>query len=150
MCLRSGRERLRQVVCYEFFALALSVPIYAFSAGHDLTAALPVMLAMSLAEMCWGGIHDSVYDWVDLQRNGIIADQRSNKGRAIHALSREASTAVVTVPVIMVMGGHSFVEALLLDAMLTLLYAAYAFVFFRVYDRVFPIKAAVHQDMLEA
>jgi uncharacterized membrane protein len=60
--------------------------------------------------------------------------------RLVHALSHEASSLVVTLPVLMGPGGLGFMEALLADLGLTVIYAGYAYVFHWFYDRVRPVR----------
>ncbi len=139
MTLRSPRERIIMLCAYEICALGLSVPFYALQADRGGSQALITMLAMMLAEMIWAMAHDYGFDRADFRLSGRVASARPRRWRVVHALSREGTTVVVTLPVLIFMGGHGFTEALLLDLQLTLLYAGYAFVFYVVYDRIRPV-----------
>jgi uncharacterized membrane protein len=58
----------------------------------------------------------------------------------VHAISHEATTLVVTLPILMGLGGLTFWTALVVDLGLTLLYTGYAYVFHNVYDRLRPMR----------
>jgi uncharacterized membrane protein len=62
------------------------------------------------------------------------------KWRVLHAAGLEVSTVVVTLPILIFLGGHGFLEALLLDIGLSALYAGYGFVFHLVYDWLRPVR----------
>ncbi|MFM7445024.1 MAG: PACE efflux transporter [Tabrizicola sp.] len=140
MTLRSPRERLIQTISYEFGGLCLSVPLVALFGGGSTGEAFWLMLALSVAVMIWSPIHNTVFDWLDLRLSGRLASDRPQRWRLVHAASHEATTIVVTLPILIWLGGFSFWAALLADLGLTLLYAAYAYVFHLVYDRLRPVR----------
>jgi uncharacterized membrane protein len=74
--------------------------------------------------------------------SGRVASDRPQKWRVVHAVSHEATTVVVTLPILVWLGGHGWGEALLLDLGLTVLYAVYAYGFHLVYDRLRPVRPA--------
>ncbi len=139
MTLRSPRERLIQILSYEACALCFAVPLYAVLADQGAQAATVVMAAMMLAEMLWAPLHDTVFDFADLRLSGRLASDRPKRWRLVHALSREFTTMVVTVPVIVVFGGHSFAQAFAWDLGLTLMYAVYGYFFYQCFDWVRPV-----------
>jgi uncharacterized membrane protein len=141
MRLRSPKERLIQTLCYEAGGLLLSVPLYLIYSGHETGEGALLMLALSIAVMVWSPIHNTVFDWIDLRLSGRVASDRPQKWRMVHAFSHEATTVVVTLPILVWMGGHALGEALLVDLGLTALYAVYAYGFHRVYDRLRPVLA---------
>jgi uncharacterized membrane protein len=142
MTLRSPRERLIQTVAYEVGGLCLSVPLVAVL-GHGTTGdAFWLMLALSAAVLVWSPIHNTVFDWLDLRLSGRLASDRPQRWRLVHAASHEATTVVVTLPILIWLADLSFRVALLADLGLTLLYAAYAYAFHLVYDRLRPVQPA--------
>ena len=142
MTLRSPRERLIQTLAYEVGGLCLSVPLVAVL-GHGTTReAFWLMLALSGAVLVWSPIHNTVFDWVDFRLSGRLASDRPQRWRLVHAASHEATTVVVTLPILIWLGGLSLWAALLADLGLTLLYAGYAYVFHLVYDRLRPVQPA--------
>lgn len=108
MTLRSPRERIIQTLAYEVCALCLAVPFYALTADRAAGAATVVMIAMMAAEMLWAPLHDTVFDFSDMKLSGRVASDRPKRWRVVHALSREFTTMVVTLPVLMWIGRHSF------------------------------------------
>lgn len=139
MRLRSPRERLIQTLCYEAGGLVLSIPLYLIYSGQGAGAGALVMLALSVAVMLWSPLHNTAFDWADLRLSGRVASDRSQKWRVVHAVSHEATTLVVTLPILVWLGGHGPGEALLVDLGLTGLYAVYAYGFHLVYDRLRPV-----------
>jgi uncharacterized membrane protein len=140
MRLRSPRERFIQTICYEAGGLFLSVPLYLLYSGQGASEGALLMRALSAAVMIWSPLHNTVFDWADLRFSGRVASDRPQRWRLVHAVSHEATTVVVTLPVLVLLGGHGWGEALLLDLGLTGLYAGYAYVFHVAYDRWRPVK----------
>jgi uncharacterized membrane protein len=58
----------------------------------------------------------------------------------VHAVLHEATAIVVTCPVIFAMTPLGWADALLADLGLTLVYAAYAYVFHLGFDRLRPVR----------
>ncbi len=140
MTLRSPRERLIQTVSYEIGGLCLSVPLVVLFGGGTAGEAFWLMLALAAAVLIWSPIHNTVFDWLDLRLSGRLASDRPQRWRLVHAISHEATTVVVTLPILIWLGGFGIWEALLADLGLTLLYAAYAYVFHIVYDWLRPVR----------
>lgn len=140
MTLRSPRERLVQTLSYEAGGLCLSVPLYVLFGGGTAGEAFWLMLALSAAVMLWSPIHNTIFDWADLRLSGRVASDRPQSWRLVHAASHEATTVVVTLPILIWLGGLSVWAALLTDLGLTLLYAAYAYVFHLGYDWLRPVR----------
>ena len=105
------------------------------------------MIAMSLAVLLWSPLHNTLFDWLDWRWNRRVASDRPHGLRFIHAASHEASAFVVTLPVIMLIGGHGVFAAAALDIGFTLLYAAYAYVFHIAYDRLRPVRTSVPEKV---
>lgn len=140
MTLRSTRERVIQTLAYEAGGLCLSVPLASLVGGGTAGEAFVLMLALSLAVLVWSPVHNTVFDLADLRLSGRLASDRPQRWRVVHAISQEATTLAVTLPILMGLGGLSFGAALLADLGLTLLYTAYAYVFHLVYDRLRPVR----------
>jgi uncharacterized membrane protein len=139
MTLRSPRERLIQTFAYEAGGLCLSVPLYAVFGDGTTGEAFGLMLSLSIAVLIWSPIHNTLFDLVEFRASGRLASDRPQRWRLVHAISHEATTLVVTLPILMGLGGLSFWAALLVDLGLTALYTAYAYVFHLVYDRLRPM-----------
>jgi uncharacterized membrane protein len=140
MTLRSPRERLIQTIAYEIGGLCLSVPLYAVFGDGTAGEAFTLMLALAVAVLIWSPIHNTLFDWADYRLSGRLASDRPQRWRVVHAISHEATTLVVTLPILMGLGGLDFWTALVVDLGLTLLYIGYAYVFHNVYDRLRPMR----------
>jgi uncharacterized membrane protein len=140
MTLRSVRERVLQTLAYEAGGLALSIPAYLLYSGGSVPETALLMLALSGAVLLWTPIHNTLFDWIDYRWSGRLASNRPQRWRIVHAISHEATTLVVTLPILMGLGGLTFWAAVLVDLGLTLLYAVYAYVFHLVYDRLRPMQ----------
>lgn len=140
MPLRSPRERIIQTLSYEAGGLALALPLYLLYTGGGASEGALVMVAMSAAVLLWSPLHNSVFDWADLRLSGRVASDRPQKWRMVHALCHEATTMVVTLPVLIWLGGHGLWEAVGVDIGLTLVYAVYAYLFHMAYDWLRPVR----------
>ncbi len=141
MALRSMRERIIQTLSYEAGGLLIATPLYALIMGSAAPQSLILVAAVSLACMIWAPIHNTLFDIADYRLTGRVASDRPQALRLLHAASHEVTSIIVSNPVIMLVGGHSFFEALMIDVGLTLLYTAYAYFFNIAYDRLRPVAA---------
>jgi uncharacterized membrane protein len=140
MALRSARERIFQSVVYEGCSFLVMIPFYLLVAGGGTRDAAMLMVAITLAEALWAPVFNTVFDRIDLHLSGRIASDRRQLWRVVHAISHETSTIIVTVPILVFLGGHGWVDALFLDIGLTLLCIVYAYFFHLVYDALRPVK----------
>lgn len=140
MTLRSPHERLLQTIAYEVGGILVATPIYAAVFGQDLGGSAALLAALSVAVMLWTPVHNTLFDWIEWRSTGRLASDRPHRVRLLHALSHEATSLVVTLPLLMGLGGLGLAEALLADLGLTAVYAAYAYLFYWVYDRLRPMR----------
>lgn len=140
--LRSARERVIQTLSYELGALLLVTPLYQWLFDVSMSESLQLLVALSAAVLLWSPVHNTLFDALDARWFRRVASDRRGISRWVHAFSHEASTLVVTLPLIVWLGGFSWWDALLLDLGLTLFYTAYAWVFHWCFDRLRPIKTA--------
>jgi uncharacterized membrane protein len=143
MVLRTPRERVFQTISYELGGLCLSVPLYTLFGDGTTGEAFTLMLALAAAVLIWSPFHNTVFDWADYRLSGRLASDRPQRWRVVHAISHEATTLVVTLPILMGLGGLSFWAAVLVDLGLTALYTVYAYVFHVVYDRLRPMQPVI-------
>jgi uncharacterized membrane protein len=139
MPLRTFKERLYQTLAFEFGGLVLAAPLYGLIFGQGGAQSLALLVALSLAVLLWTPLHNTLFDLADFKRTGRSASSRPHGLRIFQALSQETTVIVVTLPLVMHIGGHSFIEALLVDLGLTLFYAAYAYLFHIVFDWLRPV-----------
>jgi uncharacterized membrane protein len=140
--LRSGRERAIQTVLYEAGGLLVAVPLYQLLFGKGVDESALLLIVLAIAVMLWSPLHNAVFDLFEWRLAQRLASDRPHRWRILHALSHEASTVVVTLPLIMLIGRHGFWEALAIDLGLTGLYVAYAYLFHLGYDRWRPVRPA--------
>jgi uncharacterized membrane protein len=80
-----------------------------------------------------------VFDLAELRLARRVASDRPTRLRLVHALAHEASSVVITAPIIMLIGGHGLMEAIAIDIGLSILDASYCYLFHVVYDRLRPV-----------
>lgn len=139
MPLRSVRERCYQTLAYEFGGLMIAAPLYAVVFGQSAQASFLLIAAISVCVMAWSPVHNAIFDWADLLLSGRVASERPHGLRLVHAVSLEVTSTLVSLPVIMWIGGIGFWPALGVDIGLTLLYTGYAYVFHLAYDWLRPV-----------
>lgn len=142
MSLRTARERFIQSIAYQTGSLFVMIPFYLFAAGGEAKGATILMICMTIAETAWAPIFNTGFDRLDLRLSGRVASDRGQFWRIVHAVSHETSTVVVTVPILVFLGGHGWLEALFLDIGLTLVCIVYGYVFHMVYDMLRPVAVA--------
>jgi uncharacterized membrane protein len=140
MGIRNFRERVYQAVSCELGGILVAAPLYALVAGAGAQDSLLLIIAVSVVATVWVLIHNAIFDVVEWRLAHRSASDRPQAWRIVHAFSLEATLMILTVPVVMVMGGHGFIEAVLLDIGLTLVYLIYAYVFHMAYDWVRPVR----------
>jgi uncharacterized membrane protein len=138
--LRSARERIYQTLAFEAGGLLLATPLYALVFGQRSSDSFLLLAILSCVVMAWSPLHNTVFDWLDLRLNRRAASDRPHGLRLVHATSHEFSSIVATLPLVMLLGGHGFGQALAVNAGLTLLYAAYAYGFHILYDLLRPVR----------
>ena len=97
---------------------------------------------LALIAALWNGAYNTGFDWVEGRVTGRAADRRPWPLRIAHALGFEGGLVVLTLPVVVYWTGMGWWAALVADIGLALAYAAYAFGFNLLYDRVFPIPVS--------
>jgi uncharacterized membrane protein len=139
MALRSLRERVFQTLLYEAGGIAIAAPIYDLIFGAGAAQSVLLMVVLSIILLVWIPLFNMLFDTVEWRLARRPASDRPHALRVLHAVGMEATSIVVTVPAIMIVGGHGFWEAVAIDIGLSLLYIAYAYVFHILYDRFRPV-----------
>lgn len=142
MPLRSIHERVRQTLWFELGGVICVTPLYATLFGADGGQSLLLVLAMSIAAMVWSPLHNTAFDWLDLRLSGRVASDRPHLWRMVHAASHEITVMVATLPILIVLGGHGFWQAVLVDLGFSAFYAGYAYGFHLIYDHLRPVRTA--------
>jgi uncharacterized membrane protein len=142
--LRSMREQIGQAVAYEAGWMLLAAPLYGLLFHQTAAQSALLIMALCAASLVWSPIHNAVFDAIELRLTARVASDRPAALRCLHALSHEASSIVITAPIIMVIGGHGLIEAVAIDIGLTFLDAAYAYGFYLAYDKMRPVRRHAH------
>jgi len=140
MGLRTFRDRIVQTILYEAGGLVVVTPLYAAVMDRGAVESAGLMLALSAAVLVWAPLHNSAFDLIDLRLTGRVASDRPRGLRVVHAASCELSTLVVTLPILVWIGGHCLGAALAVDLGLTVGYTVYAYGFFVFYDWWRPVR----------
>lgn len=138
--LRNTRERVFQVLCYEAGGLLLIAPLFSLAGGAGLVESYVLIAVLSITAMIWSGFFNTAYDLVELRLTGRVASDRPHRWRAVHALSFEATQVIVSCPLIYLITGLSWLEALVADLALTGAYTAYGYLYYWAFDRLRPVK----------
>ncbi len=139
MALRSARERALQTLAYEIGGLAFAAPLYSLIFGGGAGEGFALVAVLAVAVMIWSPIHNTAFDWVEWRLTRRLASDRPHRWRVVHAITHEATSLVLTLPLILWLTDHGLMGAVLVDLGLTLFYAAYAYVFHLAYDRLRPV-----------
>ena len=117
--LRDWWERAIQTLCYELGGLLVVGPIWKFATGASATESAFLLICLSVAVMVWMGAYNTVFDVVEYRITGLVASVRPHRWRIVHALGLEASSVIVTWPVIMLVTDLTWLEALAAELGLT-------------------------------
>lgn len=139
MQLRSARERAIQTLCYELGGFLLVSPFYSLAVGASIAESATLMVALSAAMFLWTPLHNTAFDWAEIRLARRSASDRPHGWRVVHAFSHEGGSALVTVPIVMYLGGFGFWAALAVDFGLTVAYVGYAYFFHLGFDRLRPV-----------
>lgn len=140
MALRTLRERVLQTLCYEAGGLLLVTPLYAAIMGRGAAESVGLMVALSASVLVWTPLLNTIFDLIDLRLTGRLASDRPTRLRMVHAVCCELSTLVLTLPILIWLGGHSLNVAIAVDLGLTVAFTVYAYGFFLLYDRWRPVR----------
>lgn len=140
MSIRSGRERLLQTLCCEVGGMLVASPIHSLTFSVDLETSLALFSTLAVSIVAWSCAHNAIYDAVEWRLFRQLASDRSIRSRLLHAVSHEGTTILFSLPMIMHLGGHSLMEALVLDLSLTLIDVGYTYAFHVAYDRLRPVR----------
>lgn len=139
MTLRSPRHRIAQTAAFEASGLAIVVPAHAALFGASATDSAVTLTLVTLAVLIWSPLHNAVFDCLEFRRTGRTACRRPARLRIVHAFSHEVSALAVTVPLLIVIGGHSLTEIAVLNLGLTLFYTGWTALFHKLWDTLFPV-----------
>jgi uncharacterized membrane protein len=138
--LRSRRERALQTLWFEAIGLAVVSPLFAYFSGVQMGSSLFVLVVLSITVMTWSAIYNSVVDRIERRLSCRVASDRPQHWRVLHAVGHEVSAVVFTWPLVVALTSLDWTQALWAEAGLTLVYAAYGYLFHLVFDRLRPVR----------
>ena len=144
--IRSTRERIIQTIAFELIGLLLIVPLFTAYTKTTHLKGLIILCVVSVLVMSWSALHNTLFDILEWRFLARIASDRSEKLRAVHALSLELTSMIVTLPVLVWLLNMSWSNALVLDIALTLAYVVYGYLFHRAFDFVRPVRNNAIQE----
>lgn len=127
---RSLYERILQVLLFEGLAISIFSSVLSWIVDKPLGDATVLTVAISVIAMVWGFAFNSFF--------GILISYTSNDvqkwKRVIHALGFETGLVLIAIPLSAWWLQMTFVEALLMDLGLLLVFLPYTFCFYWAYD----------------
>lgn len=137
--LRSRRERVIQTLWFEALGLVLVSPLFAQFVGGTSAESLLVLAVLSAVVMAWSALYNSVFDWVEQRFAGRVASDRPHRLRLMHSVGLEVTAALGTWPLIVALTSLGWLDALVADIGLTLVYTVYGYLFHLGFDRLRPV-----------
>ena len=138
--VRDWWERAIQTLCYELGGLVVVGPVWKFVTGDSATESAFLLVCLSVAVMIWMAAYNTVFDVVEYRVTGLVASVRPHRRRIVHALGLEASSMIVTWPVVMLVTAFTWMEVIAAQLGLTLAYAVYGYVYHLAFDRLRPVQ----------
>jgi uncharacterized membrane protein len=138
--IRDWWERAIQTLCYEFGGLVVVGPIWKFVTGDSATESAFLLICLSVTVMIWMAAYNAVFDVVEYRFTGSVASVRPHRRRIVHALGLEASSLIVTWPLVMLVTDFTWLEAIVAQLGLTLAYSVYGYFYHLGFDRLRPVQ----------
>jgi uncharacterized membrane protein len=139
MTVRTLSELQIQSAANQIGSLIVVTPVCALLTGETAGDTWVLILALMIATTLWTLLHNAVFDRIEWALCRRLASDRPAGLRLVHAISCEFSDTIVTFPVILILTGLSWQQALLADVTLTLVGIVYSYVFHWGYDRLRPV-----------
>lgn len=140
MTLRSAKERVIQTFLFELGGIALVSPAYAAATNTSMKGGIAAIALLSLVILIWAPIYNTLFDYLERERSGRLASDRSKRGRILHATLHEASSVMITCPLLIWLEGYSLKTTLFINISLTGAYVVYTYIFHLLYDRLRPVR----------
>ncbi len=140
MTIRTSRERLVQAAGYEIGGFLLAAPACVWLTGTSMGTSSMLVVVLTVTTMLWAPLFNTLFDRFDWRLRGRPASDRSQRVRLLHAFALEASDTVISVPILMMLGGLDLNAALLADLGLLAVYMAYTYAYHQVFDWFRPVR----------
>lgn len=140
MTVRNARERLLQSAGYEIGSLLVATPVCVWLTGTSVATSAVLVIVLTVATMLWAPLFNFAFDRVEWRLSRRVASDRSSRLRLLHAFALEASDIVISVPILMWLGGLDLHQALIADLGLLGVYMAYTYAYHRIFDWLRPVR----------
>ena len=138
--IRCWRERLIQTLWLEAGGVLVVSPLFAHFIAASLGDSLIVLVALSIAVMCWSALFNTGFDRLEFRLAHRVASERPQAWRVVHSIAHELSAVVVTWPLIVALTPLGWTQAFVADIGLMLAYTVYGFFFHLGFDRLRPVR----------
>lgn len=147
--VRSGWDRARYVLAFEFFLLLCLAPTAAFLLERDAVDIGGLAIILSVKAMIINVIYNYFYDRFDIKR-GVVPTARSKGQRLVHAIGFEGILTLTSLPLVMWWLDFGVLQALAMDAAMMAFIVVYTYVFTLGYDKLFPVIQPEDKAFLES
>lgn len=134
------RERIIQSIAFELIGLFLVLPLFSIYTNSSQLTSFWILCLLSVSVMLWSAAHNTIFDLLEWQLFARVASDRTNRLRAVHAVSLELTSMLLTVPLLVCLLDMSWSEALVLDIAMTIIYIVYSYLFHRAFDFLRPVN----------
>ncbi|MDD2053756.1 multidrug/biocide efflux PACE transporter [Pseudomonas putida] len=131
---KSMTERVLQAIGFEFFAILICTPLFAWVMGISLVNMGVVTVATCLIALGWNVLFNALFD----RLRARYALGQGGWTRLLHALLFEGGLIVVSVPQVAWWLDMSLLQALWLDIGVLLFFLPYTYVYHWAYDALRP------------
>lgn len=139
--MRTFGDRVRHAILFELIGLAIFTPGAALLFDKPVAHMGVIGIVSATVATLWNFVFNLGFDKAMLRLRGSV--EKTMAIRLVHTALFEAGLIVALIPFIAWYLGIGLMTALVLDIAVVAFYLVYAFVFNIVYDRTFPIDAAM-------
>lgn len=132
-------RRVVFVVGYEALSVLFTVVVLSALLGHGGGASTMTAILVSTVATAWNYVWNTLFEAAERR---LGATGRGVRARAIHAIGYEGGVLLFTIPLVAVMLGVTFLEALAIEAGLLVFFLVFTVVYTWVFDRIFGLPAS--------
>ncbi|AKS46132.1 Uncharacterized membrane protein [Octadecabacter temperatus] len=136
--LRSGKDRLRYAVSFEFLLMVILVPAGAIFFDKPITEIGVLGIILAVKAMILNLAYNRIFDHFDTKA-GRVSSQRSQVGRILHAVGFELMLLISSIPLYAWWLQITLLDAFLTDIVVTTFIVGYTYFFTLGYDKAFPL-----------
>lgn len=137
-----ARPVLRRVVFvlgYEALSVFFTVVVLSGLLGHGGGASTVTAILVSTVATAWNYIWNTIFEAAE-RRYGAVG--RGVRSRALHAIGYEGGVLLFTIPIVALMLGVNFLEALAIEGGLLVFFLIFTVIYTWIFDRAFGLPAS--------